>query len=60
MEEIEKLSITRVVSAHRLSTIRRADRIYVLQEGQVIQQGSFDDLMAEDGMFREMALRQLA
>ena len=60
MEEIEKPSITRVVSAHRLSTIRRADRIYVLQEGQVIQQGSFDDLMAEDGMFREMALRQLA
>ena len=60
MEEIEKPPITRVVSAHRLSTIRRADRIYVLQEGQVIQQGSFDDLMAEDGMFREVALRQLA
>ena len=60
MEEIEKLSITRVVSAHRLSTIRRADRIYVLQEGRVIQRGSFDDLMEEDGVFRDMALRQMA
>ena len=60
MEEIERLSVTRIVSAHRLSTIRRADRIYVLQRGQVIQQGSFDDLMAEEGVFQDMALRQMA
>ena len=59
MDEIEKLSVTRIVSAHRLSTIRRADRIYVLQAGQVVQQGSFNDLLAEDGAFRDMALRQL-
>ena len=59
MEEIEKLSVTRIVSAHRLSTIRRADRVYVLQKGRVIQQGSFDKLMAEDGVFRDMALRQM-
>ena len=60
MERIENLSVTRIVSAHRLSTVRRADRIYVLRRGQVVQQGSFDDLMAEDGTFREMALRQIA
>ena len=60
MEEIEKLSVTRIVSAHRLSTIRQADRVYVLQGGRVIQQGSFDELMAEEGVFRDMALRQMA
>ena len=60
MQEIERLSVTRIVSAHRLSTIRRADRIYVLQGGRVVQQGSFDDLMATDGAFRDMALRQMA
>ena len=60
MQEIEKLSVTRIVSAHRLSTIRRADRIYVLQRGRVVQQGSFDELMAEEGAFRDMAIRQMA
>lgn len=60
MQEIEKLSVTRIVVAHRLSTIRRADRIYVLQGGRVVQQGSFDDLMAQEGVFRDMALRQMA
>ena len=59
MEEIERLSVTRIVSAHRLSTIYRADRVYVLQGGRVIQQGSFDELMAEEGVFRNMALRQM-
>ena len=60
MENIERLSVTRIVSAHRLSTIRRADRIYVLRNGQVVQRGSFDELMAEEGAFRDMALRQMA
>ena len=59
MEQIEKLSVTRIVSAHRLSTIRRADRIYVLQEKRVAQQGTFAELMEEGGLFRDLARRQL-
>ena len=59
MAEIEKLSMTRIVSAHRLSTIRRANRIFVLQGGRIVQQGSFDELIAEEGVFKEMTLRQM-
>jgi ATP-binding cassette subfamily B protein len=59
-QSLEKLSITRVVIAHRLSTIRHADQIVVLQAGQVRQQGGFDDLLAEDGLFARMMERQIA
>ena len=60
MESVAGLSVTRFVSAHRLSTIRRADRIYVLQDGQVSQTGTFDELIATDGPFRDLVRRQLA
>jgi ATP-binding cassette subfamily B protein len=59
-QSLEKLSITRVVIAHRLSTIRHADQIVVLQAGQVRQQGGFDNLLAEDGLFARMMERQIA
>lgn len=59
MERIENLPVTRIVSAHRLSTIRRASRIYVLERGRVIQQGTFKELMGQDGVFRKMAQRQI-
>ncbi len=60
MERIEQLAVTRIAVAHRLSTIRKADRIYVLEAGRVVQQGTFDELMEEPGAFRELALRQIA
>ncbi len=60
MEQIEQLSVTRIISAHRLSTIRRADRIYVLQDGRVVQEGTFAGLMAREGVFRDLVRRQLA
>ena len=60
MEQIEQLSVTRIISAHRLSTIRRADRIYVLQGGRVVQEGTFDGLMEREGVFRDLVRRQLA
>lgn len=60
VESLERLSLTRVVVAHRLSTIRGADRIIVLADGKVAQQGTFDELMGQAGHFRDLAERQLA
>ena len=57
---IEQLRLTRIVVAHRLSTIRNADRIIVLAGGKVVQEGTFEELMAIPGDFRELALRQMA
>ncbi|MBL6749807.1 MAG: NHLP bacteriocin export ABC transporter permease/ATPase subunit [Nevskia sp.] len=57
---LDVMKITRLVIAHRLSTVRRADRILVIQAGQVVQAGGYDELVAVDGVFREMALRQQA
>ncbi len=56
---LECLQTTRVVVAHRLTTIRRADCIYVLDKGRVVQQGAFEELIAREGLFREMARRQM-
>mgnify|MGYP006275558127 CR=1 FL=1 len=57
---LESIEATRVVIAHRLSTIRGADRIYVLHHGRVEQVGTFEELMAQPGLFRELARRQLS
>ncbi len=59
MEDLATLNKTRIVIAHRLSTLRYADRIYVLQQGKVVEEGSFDDLMALQGVFFNLARRQL-
>ncbi|MEM1056013.1 MAG: NHLP bacteriocin export ABC transporter permease/ATPase subunit [Bacteroidota bacterium] len=57
---LDALEATRIVVAHRLSTIQNADRIYVLDRGRVVQSGSYDELIAEPGLFAELAARQLA
>lgn len=59
-ESLDRLRVTRVVIAHRLSTIRNADRIYVIEAGQVVQQGSFDDLATQSGVFAQLIQRQMA
>jgi ABC-type bacteriocin/lantibiotic exporter with double-glycine peptidase domain len=59
-ESLERLNVTRVVIAHRLSTIRNADVIYVMSQGRVVQKGRFDELMAQEGLFRRLVTRQLA
>ncbi|MCS0583568.1 NHLP bacteriocin export ABC transporter permease/ATPase subunit [Massilia pinisoli] len=57
---LDQLKATRIVIAHRLSTIINADRIYVLDKGKVVQSGTYEQLMTQDGLFVELAKRQLA
>ncbi len=45
---------TTFIVAHRLSTIRRADRIVVMQDGRIVETGSYDELMARNGVFKRM------
>jgi ATP-binding cassette subfamily C protein len=56
---LEDLQATRIVIAHRLSTVVRADRIYVMESGKIVQTGTYDELMAAPGLFRDLANRQL-
>lgn len=58
-ESIDSLNATRVVIAHRLSTIQNADKIVVLDQGKIVEQGTFDDLMNHKGLFFKLAERQI-
>ncbi len=60
MKGIRDSTATRVVVAHRISTIREAHRIYVLKAGRVVQVGRFDELASTDGPFRELVSRQMS
>ncbi len=58
-DNLDELICTRVVIAHRLSTIRHCDRIIVLDKGKIAEEGTFEELMDNKGLFYEMSLRQL-
>jgi NHLM bacteriocin system ABC transporter ATP-binding protein len=56
---LESLQATRIVIAHRLSTIANADYIYVMDRGIVVQEGTYQDLIAKAGPFADLARRQI-
>ena len=57
---LDRMSATRVVIAHRLSTIINADRIIVLAGGKVVQEGTYQSLSTQPGIFKDMVDRQEA
>jgi glucan exporter ATP-binding protein len=57
LEEVMKDRTTFVI-AHRLATIRKADRILMFEHGRIVEEGSFDELVARDGAFAELARAQ--
>jgi NHLM bacteriocin system ABC transporter ATP-binding protein len=56
---VARLNVTRVIIAQRLSTVKSADRIIVLAGGEIVQQGTFDELCAGPGLFADFVRRQL-
>ena len=57
-EALDRLKCTRIVIAHRLSTIRNCDRILVMDNGAIIEEGTYDQLIEKNGHFAELVARQ--
>lgn len=57
---MQALDATRIVIAHRLSTIRSADKIIVIDKGVAVEQGTYDELMAMNGVFVRQVERQIS
>ncbi len=57
-ESLDSLKCTRIVIAHRLSTVRHCDRILVVDGGTIAEEGTFEQLIAKRGLFYELVERQ--
>ena len=57
-EALDAMRCTRIVIAHRLSTIRHCDRILVLDGGKIAEDGTYEELLAQNGLFAELVARQ--
>ena len=57
-DALDGLNCTRIVIAHRLSTIKNCDRILVLDKGHIMEDGTYDELIAKNGFFAELVARQ--
>jgi ABC-type bacteriocin/lantibiotic exporter with double-glycine peptidase domain len=55
---LDLLRVTRIAIAHRLSVICNGDRIYVLENGRIAQEGSFTKLSQQKGLFAQLIARQ--
>ncbi|MBR1695670.1 MAG: ATP-binding cassette domain-containing protein, partial [Selenomonas sp.] len=59
-ESLNKLNTTRLVIAHRLSTIKECDRILVMDKGSIVDSGSYEELLSQNGVFAQLVKRQVA
>ena len=59
-DSLDSLCCTRLVIAHRLSTVINCDRIIVLDKGRVVEDGSYEVLMKQRGLFYDLAIRQIS
>jgi len=50
---------TTIIIAHRLSTIKKADRIFVFENGRIVEEGNFESLMKKKGKFYDLASHQI-
>lgn len=57
-EAIDSLKCTRIIIAHRLSTIQHADRIIFLEKGKIVEDGTYEELIAKNGYFAKLVERQ--
>lgn len=57
-DALDALKCTRIVIAHRLSTIRHCDRILVLDKGKIVEDGTYEELIAKDGLFAALVEKQ--
>lgn len=58
-DSMDEMKCTRIVIAHRLSTIRHCDRILVLDHGKIAEDGTYEELLARNGLFSELVSRQM-
>jgi NHLM bacteriocin system ABC transporter ATP-binding protein len=59
-ESLDRLQATRVIIAHRLSTVINADKIFIMDKGRIVESGSYHELMEKGGLFSTLAKRQIA
>ena len=57
-QALDKLHCTRIVIEHRLSVVRNCDRILVMDQGAIIEEGTYDELIQKNGYFADLVARQ--
>lgn len=58
-KSLEALQASRVVIAHRLTTVQHADRIYLMEHGKIEESGTYDELISKGGKFADLVKRQM-
>jgi len=58
-QSLEKLQATRIVIAHRLTTVQNADRVYLIDHGKIAEAGTYNELISKGGKFAELVKRQM-